>query len=90
MPPGGTLLRELAGAVAAVLTLPNTATTRDEPVYLRITRDRGRLVLFAMRRILAGHEIGDDQVGVMAAVTDLRDQLAQLRDDACDYVPELS
>jgi len=87
VPPGRTPLRELAEAVAAALTLPNTATTRDELTYLRITRDRARLVLFAMRRILADHEIEGGPGDVMAAVTTLHEQIAELRDDAGDHAP---
>jgi|HubBroStandDraft_6_1064221.scaffolds.fasta_scaffold57845_3 hypothetical protein len=86
-PPGRTPLRELAVAVAAALTLPNTATTRDELTYLRIARDRARLVVFAMRRILADHEIEGDPGDLMAAVTTLHQQIAELRDHACDHAP---
>jgi hypothetical protein len=87
MPPGRTPLRELAEAVAAALTLPNPATTRDELTYLRIARNRARLVVFAMRRILAGHESEGDLGDLMAAVTTLHEQIAALRDDACDHAP---
>ena len=85
--PGSTPLRELAHAVANALTLPAPATIRDELIYLRITRDRARLVVFAMRRILTDREIEDDPRDVMAAVSTLRDQVAELRDDAYDHVP---
>jgi hypothetical protein len=87
VPPGSTPLRELAHAVANALTLPNPATTRDELTYLRITRDRARLVAFAMRRIIADREIEDDPGDVMAAVTTLSDQAAELRDDTYDHAP---
>lgn len=90
VPPGSTPLRELAHAVANALALPRPATVRDELTYLRITRDRARLVVFAMRRILADHEIGNDLGDVMAAVTTLRDQVAGLGDDAYDHAPEPS
>jgi hypothetical protein len=86
VPPNSTPLRELAHAVAAVLTLPNPATTRDEVTYLRITRDRARLVRQAMRRILADREAEDRDV--MVIVTSLRDQVAQLPDDSYDHAPE--
>ena len=85
--PGSTPLRELALAIANALTLPAPATIRDELTYLRITRDRARLVVFAMRRILTDREIEDDPRDVMAAVSTLRDQVAELRDDAYDHVP---
>jgi hypothetical protein len=87
VPPGSTPLRELARAVANALTLPTPATTRDELTYLRITRDRARLIVFAMRRILADREIENDPGDVMAAVSTLRDQVAELRDDTYDHAP---
>jgi hypothetical protein len=87
VPPGSTPLRELAHAVANALALPGPATTRDELTYLRIRRDRARLVVFAMLRILADHEIENDPGDVMAAVTTLREQVAELCDDAFDHSP---
>jgi hypothetical protein len=87
VPPGSTPLREVAHAVANALTLPAPATTRDELTYLRISRDRARLVVFAMRRILADHEIENEPGDVMTAVAALRDQVAELRDDAYDHTP---
>ena len=90
VPPGSTPLRELAHAVANSLALPGPATTRDELTYLRISRDRARLVVFAMRRILADREIEDNPGDVMAAVTTLREQVAELRDDGYDHAPEPS
>jgi hypothetical protein len=86
VPPGSTPLRELAHAVDQALTLPRPATTRDEITYLRIMRDRARLVRQAMRRLIADREADDRDV--MAAVTALRDATGQLADDACDYEPE--
>jgi hypothetical protein len=85
VPPNGSALRELAHAIDDALALPNPATTRDELTYLRITRDRARLVRQAMRRILAGREADDRDI--MAAVTTLRDQAAQLPDDTYDHHP---
>jgi hypothetical protein len=90
VPPRSTPLRELAHAVDRALTLPSEATTRDELVYLRIMRDRARLVRQAMRDILDDREIETDPRDVMAVVTSLRDETAQLPDDACDYAPEPS
>ena len=88
VPPGSTPLRELAHAVDQALALPAPATTRDELCYLRVHRDRARLVRQAMRRVLADREVGDDDI--MAIVTSLRDQAAQLPDDAYDHNPEPS
>lgn len=85
VPPNSSALRELAHAVAGALTLPAPATVRDELTYLRIIRDRARLVRQVMRRLLADRE-ADDQ-DIMAAVTTLRDQAAQLPDDAYDHSP---
>jgi hypothetical protein len=86
VPPGSTPLSELAHAVDQALTLPKPATLADETTYLRITRDRARLVRNAMRRLLADREAGDQDV--MAIVATLRDEAAQLGDDAADYEPE--
>jgi hypothetical protein len=88
VPPGGTPLRELAHAIAMALTLPRPATERDELSYLRITRDRARLVLLACRKIIADREIEDDEADVMAVVASVRDQVTQLPDDAYDHAPE--
>jgi hypothetical protein len=88
MPPGSTVLRELAHAVDQALTLPGPATTRDEVTYLRIARDRARLVRAAMLRILDDREAG--AADVMAIVATLREETAQLPDDAYDHQPEAS
>jgi hypothetical protein len=90
VPPGPTPLRELCGAVAQALTLPNQATTRDEVTYLRIMRDRARLVLSAMRRVLRDREIEDDPRDVMIVAASLRDEAASLVDDAYDHAPDPS
>lgn len=87
VPPGSTPLREVAIAIAMALALPRPATERDELSYLRITRDRARLVLLACRKIIAEQEIEDDEADVMAVVACVRDQVAQLPDDAYDHVP---
>jgi len=88
IPPGSTAVRELAHAIDSALALPKPATERDELTYLRIARDRSRLVRAAMRRILADREIDDRDI--MIAVTSLRDQAAQLPDDSYDHSPEPS
>jgi hypothetical protein len=90
VPPGSTPLRELVHAIAMALTLPAPATTRDEVTYLRITRDRARLVLLACRKILADREIEDDDRDVMITVISLRDQAASLPDDEYDHAPDPS
>jgi hypothetical protein len=88
VPPGSTPLRELTHAVASALALPAPATTRDELTYLRISRDRARLVLLTCRRLLADREAGDRDV--MLAMTSLRDQVALLPDDSYDHRPDPS
>jgi len=88
VPPGSTPLRELAHAIHDTLTLPNPATTRDEMTYLRIMRDRARLVRAAVRRVLADREADDRDI--MAVAVSLRDQAAQLGDDSYDHAPEPS
>ena len=88
VPPGSTPLRELLGAITAALTLPRPATERDETTYLRIHRDRARLVLFTCRRLLADREADDRDV--MVSVTRLREESAQLADDSYDHAPEPS
>lgn len=88
IPPGSSPLRELCHAVDQALALPAPATKRDELIYLRILRDRARLVRNAARRILRDREAGDRDV--MTAVAVLRDETGQLGDGACDYEPEPS
>jgi hypothetical protein len=72
------------------LTLSAPATQRDELTYLRITRDRARLVLLTCRRVLADREIEDDDRDVMNAVISLRGQAASLPDDQYDHAPDPS
>jgi hypothetical protein len=88
VPPGSTPLREFACAIAQTLTLPKPATVRDEVTYLRISRDRARLVLAAARRVLRDREIEDDPHDLMIVVASLRDQTAQLPDDSYDHSPD--
>lgn len=85
VPPGSTLLRELCHAVDQALALPGPATTRDELTYLRIMRDRARLVRQAMRRLLNDREA--DERDVMLVVASLRDEAASLCDDQYDHAP---
>jgi hypothetical protein len=86
VPPGSTPLRELAHAIEQALALPKPAILRDELTYLRITRNRARLVRKAVRRILDDHE--SDDTDVMSVVTVLRDETAQLADASPEYQPE--
>jgi len=88
VPPGSTPLRELLAAITAALTLPGPATERDEVTYLRIHRDRARLVLFTCRRLLADRETDDREV--MVSVTRLREETAQHADDTYDHAPDPS
>lgn len=88
VPPGSSVLRELCHAVSDTLALPRPATERDEVTYLRILRDRSRLVRQVLRRVLADRELGD--LDIMIAVASLRDQAAQLPDDSYDHAPEPS
>jgi hypothetical protein len=88
VPPNSTPLLELAHAIADALTLPNPATTRDELTYLRIGRDRARIVRQTLRRLLADHEVDDRDV--MITVASLRDEAAQLPDADYDHAPEPS
>ena len=76
VPPGSTPPRELAHAIAGALTLPNDVADHDELDYLRATRDRARIVLFAMRRIIADHDLDDDDL--MSIVATIRDSTSQL------------
>jgi hypothetical protein len=77
VPPGSTPLRELAHAIAGALTLPNDVADLEEVGYLRASRDRARVVLFAMRRIIADHEIENDPGDVMAVVATIRECTGQ-------------
>jgi hypothetical protein len=76
LPPGSTPLLELAHAIAGALTLPRDVAEREEIDYLRVSRDHARVVLFAMRRIIADRELDDDDL--MAIVATIRDSTAQL------------
>jgi hypothetical protein len=72
IPPGSSALRELLAAIVQALTLPTSDTTKGGLTYLRISRDRTRLVMLTCRRLLADREA--DDTDVMTAVTSLRDQ----------------
>jgi hypothetical protein len=78
VPPGSTPLRELAHAIAGALRLPKDVAEREEIDYLRASRDHARIVLFAMRRIIADHEIENDPADVMAVAASIRDAVGEL------------
>lgn len=65
--------------IEAALTLATPATTKDELTYLRISRDRARVVLFGCKRVLADHELNDRDL--MAIAASLRDMTTQLPAD---------
>lgn len=77
--PSTNALREFCQAIEAALTLATPATTKDELTYLRISRDRARVVLFGCKRVLADHEL--DGRDLMAIAASLRDMTTQLPAD---------
>jgi hypothetical protein len=77
VPPGSTPLRELAHAIAGALTLPKDVADSEEIGYLRASRDHTRIVLFAMRRIIADHEIENDPGDLMTVVATIRECIDQ-------------
>jgi hypothetical protein len=81
--PGGSALREFCRVIEAALTLATPATMKDELTYLRISRDRARVVLFGCKRVLADHELDDRDL--MAIVASLRDMITPLPAD--QYTP---
>jgi hypothetical protein len=83
VPADSSALREFCLAIEAALTLAAPATTKDELTYLRISRDRARVVLFGCKRVLADHELDDRDL--MAIAASLRDLTAQLPAD--QYTP---
>jgi hypothetical protein len=83
VPPGNNALREFCQAIEAALTLAAPATTKDELTYLRISRDRARVVLFGCKRVLADHQLDDRDLTAIAA--SLRDMTTQLPAD--QYTP---
>lgn len=83
VPPGSSAARELLSAIAQTLTLPTPASTKDELTYLRISRDRARLVLLTCRRVLADREA--DERDIMITVTQLREDAGQLPPDDYDH-----
>jgi hypothetical protein len=82
VPPGSTALREFCHVVTRALTLPDPAIwpgtspagPDGEMAYLRLCRDRARLVAQTMQRILHDREIDDRDI--MIFVASLREELA--------------
>jgi hypothetical protein len=85
LPPGSTPLRQLARTIDQVLTLPAIAGLREEVVYLRILRDRTRLVRGAMQRIL--RDCDADDLDVMVIVGQLREQAGELGNSDPSHTP---
>jgi len=83
VPPGSSGIRELLLAITDTLTLPNPATTAAEATYLRLHRDRGRMVLFACRRVLADREADDHDL--MIAADSMRNSASDYPDDIYDH-----
>jgi hypothetical protein len=84
-PPGSTPCRVLLRAISETLTLPPPATHRGEVVYLRLSRDRARLVVSACRRVLDDREAEDRDL--LIAADSLRDQAADYPPDGYDHNP---
>jgi hypothetical protein len=72
VPPNSSLLRELAHAIEDTLTLPRDAAEKHELEYLRVSRDRARLVSEVCREIRRDPDIERDERDVMALVVRLR------------------
>jgi hypothetical protein len=66
--------RDLLAAVKAALDCPPPASEADEGVFVRLRSDRARLVLAALRPVLAGTDGGAGQVA--EAANQLRDGVA--------------
>jgi len=79
VPPNSSAFREFCHAIERALSLPTPATTKDELTYLRISRDRARMVMLACRRIMDDHEL--EEQDIMAAVSSIRELTRQLPDD---------
>jgi hypothetical protein len=85
VPPGSTSQREMWHAITQALRLPTPATAKDELTYLRISRDRARVVVWTLSRLLADAEADDRDL--MHAVAALRDQVSVLPADDYDHHP---
>ena len=78
---GNYSLQRLCMAVTEVLTLPPPATSEDEVTYLRISRDRARLVAFACRRISEDTERGMDEALILEVVRQMKGEAQQMSAD---------
>jgi len=67
VPPSNNAQREFCQAIEAALTLAAPATTKDELTYLRISRDRARVVLFGCKTVLTDHQLDDRDLMAIAA-----------------------
>ncbi len=83
VPLGSSGVRELLLAITDTLMLPKPATLADETTYLRLHRDRARLVLFACRRILTDREADDHDL--MIAADSLRNYAGDFPDDPYEH-----
>jgi hypothetical protein len=70
--------RSLLTVIADALALPPPANERDEVAFLRLSRERARLVVWACRAAQ------DDEEGLQTAVVRLREQVAESPD--CGYI----
>ena len=82
--PTSTPCRTLLAAIADALSIAPPATARDEVTYLRLSRDRARLAIWACRTVL---DRGDDDAGLQSAANRLREQVVQHPDDGYDHSP---
>ena len=88
VPPGSTLLRELALAIDGILTLPEPPPgSSDEQKYLRVLRDRAVAVRDAAWRIRSDIEIEHDECDIMNVVADLKRQARLIPADVYKSAP---
>ena len=87
VPPGSTVLRELALAVDQTLRLPEPwPRDLDEEIFLRLSRDRADLVCQATSRIISNHQPGY----VMTVTAWLRERAAALPADTYKHARRLA
>jgi hypothetical protein len=83
---GVAALRELLAAIVSTGRLPTPATGAAELIYLRIGRDRHRLVMFTAQRLVSSPDITDSEL--REATHALLDQAASLPLNDYDHHPE--
>lgn len=86
LPSGSTPHRELFRAIVTALDCPPPATVQDEMTYFRVVRDRARVVLLTVARLVSDREAGDLDV-MAAAAASIREQLADFPTDGYDHNP---